>query len=171
MKFFIADSSIFKKRIVSFFLPTKSWKQHPQKLPRKTQIHFFFHTAWAAQTAQTEEFILQNVAYRPSVYRTGVYRVYFLYCTSRHDFRFGVLCSSYKISSKSIHRSLDGWIERFQWGVSYLPDVSRSHFPSKKNVFSSYMLVWKVYREYTIAILYNNMTSVLEFCVCHTKLP
>ena len=26
---------------------------------------------WAAQTAQTEEFIFQNVAYRPTVYRTG----------------------------------------------------------------------------------------------------
>ena len=26
----------------------------------------------AAQTAQTEEFMLQNVAYRPTVYRTGV---------------------------------------------------------------------------------------------------
>ena len=35
---------------------------------RKTQIHFFF---LAAQTAQTEEFMFQNVAYRPTVYRTG----------------------------------------------------------------------------------------------------
>ena len=31
--------NIFKKK--SFFLPSKSWKKHPQKLPRKTQIHFF----------------------------------------------------------------------------------------------------------------------------------
>ena len=38
-----------------FFLPTKSWKNHPQKLLRVTQIHFFFLTAWAAQTAQTEK--------------------------------------------------------------------------------------------------------------------
>ena len=53
------------------FLPTKTWKKHPQKLLRKTQIHFFFLTAWAAQTAQTEEFMFQNVAYRPTVYRTG----------------------------------------------------------------------------------------------------
>ena len=49
-------------------MPTKSWKNHPQKLLRITQIHFFFLTAWAAQT---EEFMLQNVAYRPTVYRTG----------------------------------------------------------------------------------------------------
>ena len=59
----------FKKKI-KFFLPTKSWKNHPQKLLRKTQIHFFSLTAWAAQTAQTEEFMFQNVAYRPTVYKT-----------------------------------------------------------------------------------------------------
>ena len=28
-------------------------------------------TTWAAETAQTEEFMLQNVAYRPTVHRTG----------------------------------------------------------------------------------------------------
>ena len=55
-----------------FFLPTKSWKNHPQKLLRITQIHFFFLTAWAAQTAQTEEFMFRNVVYRPTVYRTGL---------------------------------------------------------------------------------------------------
>ena len=38
---------------------------------RKTQISFFFLTAWAAETVQTEEFIFQNVAYRPTVYKTG----------------------------------------------------------------------------------------------------
>jgi hypothetical protein len=57
-----------KKKII---LPTKSWKNHPQKLLRKTQIHFFFLTASTAQMAQTEEFMFQNVAYRPTVYRTG----------------------------------------------------------------------------------------------------
>ena len=40
-------------------------------LLRKTQIHFFFLTASSAQMAQTEEFMFQNVAYRPTVYRTG----------------------------------------------------------------------------------------------------
>ena len=50
-------------------MPTKSWKNHPKKLLRKTQIHFFYLTA---QTAQTEEFMFENVAYRPTVYRTGV---------------------------------------------------------------------------------------------------
>ena len=51
-----------------FFLPTKSWKNHPQKLLGKTQIHFFFLTASTAQMAQW----FQDVAYRPTVYRTGV---------------------------------------------------------------------------------------------------
>ena len=54
-----------------FVLTTKSWKNHPQKLLRKTQIHFFSLTASTAQMAQTEEFMFQNVAYRPTVYRTG----------------------------------------------------------------------------------------------------
>ena len=39
MQLFSADATIFSKKI--FFLPTKSWKKHPQKLLRKTQIHFF----------------------------------------------------------------------------------------------------------------------------------
>ena len=67
MQLFSADATIFKKKL-SFFLPTKNWKNHPQKLLRKTQIHSFFLTA---QTTQTEEFMFQNVAYRPIVYRTG----------------------------------------------------------------------------------------------------
>ena len=62
MQLFSADATIYLK-ISKFFLPTKSWKNHPQKLLRKTQIHFFFLTAWAAKTAQTEEFLFQNVAY------------------------------------------------------------------------------------------------------------
>ena len=38
---------------------------------RIPQIHFFFLTALTAQTAQTEEFLFQNVAYGLTVYRTG----------------------------------------------------------------------------------------------------
>ena len=121
-------------------------KKPPSKVAQKNSNPLFFLTALSCQTTQTEEFMFQNVAYRPSVYRTGVYRVYILYCISRHDFRFGVLCSSHKISSKSIHRSLDGRIEKFQWSVSYLPDVSRSHFPSKKMSF--HPICWsQKYRE------------------------
>ena len=54
------------------FLPTKSWKTHSQKLLRKIQIHFVSLLPRASQMAQTEEFMFQNVAYRPTVYRTGV---------------------------------------------------------------------------------------------------
>jgi hypothetical protein len=38
MQLFSADAAGFLK---NNFLPTKSWKNHPQKLLRKTQIHFF----------------------------------------------------------------------------------------------------------------------------------
>ena len=34
--------------------------------------NFFSLTARSAQTAQIEEFMFQNVAYRPTVYRTGI---------------------------------------------------------------------------------------------------
>ena len=70
MHFINAGATIFSKSFY-IFLPTKSWKTHPQKLLRKTQIHFFFLTALTVQTTQTEEFMFQNVAYRPTVYRTG----------------------------------------------------------------------------------------------------
>ena len=39
-------------------------KKHPQNLLRKTQIHFFPYCLMA-------QFMFQNVAYRPTVYRTG----------------------------------------------------------------------------------------------------
>ena len=55
------------------FLPTKSWKNHPQKLLRIPQIHFFSLTALTATTTQTEEFLFQNVAYWLTVYRTGTF--------------------------------------------------------------------------------------------------
>ena len=42
VQLFSADPKIFPKKTFNFFLPTKSWKNHPQKLLRKTQIHFFF---------------------------------------------------------------------------------------------------------------------------------
>ena len=41
MQFFSADAKMFLKMFLDFCLPTKSLKNHPQKLPRKTQIHFF----------------------------------------------------------------------------------------------------------------------------------
>ena len=66
MQLFSADATILKKKKI---LPTKSWKKHPQRFLRKTQIHYFSLLPWAAQTAQTEELMFQNMAYRPTVYR------------------------------------------------------------------------------------------------------
>ena len=35
---------------------------------------FFSLLPWVAQTALTEEFMFQNAAYRPTVYRTGTFK-------------------------------------------------------------------------------------------------
>ena len=40
-------------------------------LKSRLEILSFFHS-WPAQTAQTEEFMFQNVAYRPTLYKAGV---------------------------------------------------------------------------------------------------
>ena len=61
------------------FLPTKSWKNHHQKLLRKPQIHFFSLLPWAAQMAQREEFCFQKMAYRITVYSSGLKRILCIY--------------------------------------------------------------------------------------------
>ena len=65
MQLFCLDNKMF------FFAHKKLKNPHPQKLLRKPQIQSFYLTAWAAQTTQREEFMFQNVAFRPTVYRTG----------------------------------------------------------------------------------------------------
>ena len=60
---------------LSFFTP-KKLKKTPSKVAQKNLNPLFFLTALAAQTTQTEEFMFQNVAYRPTVYRTGVWAAY-----------------------------------------------------------------------------------------------
>ena len=55
----------FKKKISH-----EKLKKPPSKVAKKNS--FFSLLTWAAQTAQTEEFMLQNVAYGPTVYKTGV---------------------------------------------------------------------------------------------------
>ena len=42
MQLISADATIFSKQCYVSFLPQKVEKKHPQKLLRKTQIHFFF---------------------------------------------------------------------------------------------------------------------------------
>ena len=75
-----------------FFCCQKIEKNHPQKFLRKTQIHFFSLLPWVAQTAQTEEFIFQNVAYRPTVYRTGTLEKPFTYSCFDLNFSFIATC-------------------------------------------------------------------------------
>ena len=69
MQLFSADATIFKNK--SLFFAHKKLKKPPSKVAQKNSYPLFFLTAWAAQTAQTEEFMFQNVAYRLIVYRTG----------------------------------------------------------------------------------------------------
>ena len=49
----------------------KRWKKTPSKVVKKYSNLFSSLLAWATQAAQTEEFMFQNVAYRPTVYETG----------------------------------------------------------------------------------------------------
>ena len=59
---------LFSEKIQYF---QKSWKVEKTTLKSCSEKlkSIFFLTAWAAKTAQTEELMLQNVAYRPTVYR------------------------------------------------------------------------------------------------------
>ena len=60
----------FKKNI--FFLQTKSWKNHPQKLLRRTKIHFFFSLLPTQPKWPNEKNSCSKMCpYRPTVYRTG----------------------------------------------------------------------------------------------------
>ena len=62
MQLFSADAAIF-------FFANKKMKKPPSKVAQKhSNRHFFPY----CQTAQTEEFMFQNVAYRPTAYRTGL---------------------------------------------------------------------------------------------------
>ena len=71
MELFSADATIYKKECKSFFAH-KKLKKSPSKVAQKnSNPPFFFLIAWAAQMAQTEEFMFQNLAYRPTVYRSG----------------------------------------------------------------------------------------------------
>ena len=70
MQLFSADATILFFFKNMFFCPQKVEKP-PSKVAQKNSNPLFFLTAWAAQYAQTEEFMLQNVVYRPTVYRAG----------------------------------------------------------------------------------------------------
>ena len=46
-------------------------KKPPSKVAQNSSNPLFSLTALTAQKAQTEEFMFKNVAYRPTVYKTG----------------------------------------------------------------------------------------------------
>ena len=64
------SGSLFK--IHNYFFLHKKLKKPPSKVAQKNSNPLLFSSLpCAAQTAQTEEFMFQIVAYRPTVYRTG----------------------------------------------------------------------------------------------------
>ena len=54
-----------------FFCPQKVEKTTLKSCSEKLKSTFFPLTTSTAQMAQTEEFMFKDVAYRPTVYRTG----------------------------------------------------------------------------------------------------
>ena len=54
----------------------KKEKKTPTKVAQKYSNPLFFLTASTAQMAKTEEFMFQNVAYIPTVYKTGVNTIF-----------------------------------------------------------------------------------------------
>ena len=91
MQLFSVGATIFKKKYLF-------WPWEVEKTPSKV---VFSLLPWAAQTAQIEEFIFQNVAYRPTVCKTGDAmqwgKVLFTFCTrvlyrSSHDHHRAFVC-------------------------------------------------------------------------------
>ena len=66
MQLFSVDATIFSW----FFFPQKVEKTTLKSCSEKLKSTYFL-LPWAAQTALTEEFMFQIVAYRPTVYKTG----------------------------------------------------------------------------------------------------
>ena len=75
-------------------LAQKNWKT-PSKVAQKS-LFFSSLLPWVAQRTQTEEFMIQNVGYRPTVYKTGVWAGWaveimnFLYCSELYGTLFSL---------------------------------------------------------------------------------
>ena len=63
-------------KFLIFFCPQKVEKPTLKSCSEKLKSTFFYLLPWAAQTVQTEKFMIQNVAYKPTVYRTGIFSLY-----------------------------------------------------------------------------------------------
>ena len=70
VEYFMALIPVLYMYIVMFFDHDKL-KKPPSKDAQKYSFLKIAFLPWAAQTAQAEEFMFQNVAYRPTVYKTG----------------------------------------------------------------------------------------------------
>ena len=58
---------------IDFFFAHKKLKKPRSKVAQK---YSNFFSPIAAKTAQSEEFMFQNVAHRPTVYKTGLFHTY-----------------------------------------------------------------------------------------------
>jgi hypothetical protein len=148
MQLFSADTKMFSN---NFLLPAKSWKNHPQKLLRNTQIHFFFLTASSAQAAQTEECMFQNVAYRLTVYRTGVLSWPFEFLDSSNPVRAYDGTTKFRQSTPVLtnHRTAEYsrvFLLRQRWIVNYSVK-SGSEILSNENINIGVSVVFKTTRE------------------------
>ena len=56
---------------LKMFFADKKLKKTFKSCSEKLKSIFFL--TWASQKAQTEEFMFQNVVYRPTLYRTGLF--------------------------------------------------------------------------------------------------
>ena len=55
-----------------FYTPHKKLEKPPSKIAKKYSNFCFDFLPWDAQMALTEEFTFQIVAYRPTIYKTGI---------------------------------------------------------------------------------------------------
>ena len=67
--FLVRTLNYFKKKL-NFFFDHKKLKKPPPKVAQK---YSNFFSLIVAKTAQTEEFMFQNVAFRPTVYKPGTF--------------------------------------------------------------------------------------------------
>ena len=137
---------------------------------RVPQIHYFFLTALTAQTAQTEEFLFQNVAYRLTVYRTGVemlfeeafiiifmyqpfFEVSFLFLYSNYQWRRIIKGSNLSVENNS------SWISKYLLKVAFFQKVrfvfQISKSPKKK-IFQKTILSlkFKFHANYSVLVFF-----------------
>ena len=103
MQFCNADATMIL--IFQFCCPQKVEKTTLKSCSEKLKSTFFL-TASSAQTAQTENFMFQNVAYRPTVYRTGS-KLILRFRLILHPYAVNSFCSFFSFIKQKIADSLD----------------------------------------------------------------